>query len=248
MGRLGSTTSARARQMCRVLARWERSGLTLRQFGEQRGIPLSTLTWWRQVFRRAGEPVNGAPGRAPAAKPVVFTEVSLIDGDWGHVWKVDCSVALAQRPAQTPPCDSAAGERLGADTLRGEDLDACKYFEVRPIVRVDARHTVTKHGGGELAVKHAAAGHWMALHGIHPGGDHVLAYRQQAQARHRKVLADRVEGLGGFPRGGHAPGVGDYREEFGEHLRCQAQGQDAALGTLEERAGGGVFARLRKSA
>ncbi|MFI5394986.1 MAG: IS66 family insertion sequence element accessory protein TnpA [Candidatus Binatia bacterium] len=71
MGRLGSTTSPRARQMRRVLARWQRSGLTLREFGQQRGIPLSTLTWWRQVFRRAGGPVNGTP----AENAVVFTEV-----------------------------------------------------------------------------------------------------------------------------------------------------------------------------
>ena len=76
MGSLGSTTSRRARQMRRVLARWERSGLTLREFGQQRGIPLSTLTWWRQVFRRAGEPGNAASkSRVPASDAVVFTEV-----------------------------------------------------------------------------------------------------------------------------------------------------------------------------
>ena len=75
MGRLGSTTSRRARQMRRVLARWERSGLKLREFGERHGIPLSTLTWWRQVFRRAGEPVNAASKSAPASDAVVFTEV-----------------------------------------------------------------------------------------------------------------------------------------------------------------------------
>ena len=75
MGRLGSTTSRRARQMRRVLARWQRSGLTLREFGQQRGIPLSTLTWWRQVFRRAGEPVDPASKRTPASDAVVFTEV-----------------------------------------------------------------------------------------------------------------------------------------------------------------------------
>jgi len=72
MGRMGSTTSVRARQMRRVLARWQRSGLTLREFGEQRGIPLSTLAWWRRVFRHAGdEEVNGAA----AENAVVFTEV-----------------------------------------------------------------------------------------------------------------------------------------------------------------------------
>ncbi|MBP1687733.1 MAG: hypothetical protein H6Q33_3876 [Deltaproteobacteria bacterium] len=51
MGRLGSTTSPRARQPRRVLARWQRDGLTLREFGQQRGIPLSMLTWWRGVFK-----------------------------------------------------------------------------------------------------------------------------------------------------------------------------------------------------
>src|ERR1700730_10731529 len=72
MGRMGSTTSVRARQMRRVLAGWQRSGLTLREFGEKRGIPLSTLTWWRRVFRHAGdEEGNGAA----AEHPVVFTEV-----------------------------------------------------------------------------------------------------------------------------------------------------------------------------
>ncbi len=75
MGRLGSTTSPRARQMRHVLARWHRSGLTLREFGQHRGIPLSTLTWWQQVFRRAGEPVDAAPKSAPASDTVVFTEV-----------------------------------------------------------------------------------------------------------------------------------------------------------------------------
>ncbi len=58
-----------------VLARWERSGLSLREFGQQRGIPLTTLTWWRQVFRRAGEPVNAAAESDSAGDAVVFTEV-----------------------------------------------------------------------------------------------------------------------------------------------------------------------------
>ena len=44
MGSLGSTSSVRARRMRKVLARWKRSGLTLREFGQQRGIPLRALT------------------------------------------------------------------------------------------------------------------------------------------------------------------------------------------------------------
>jgi hypothetical protein len=65
MGSMGSTKSARAREMRRALALWQRSGLRLGEFGEQRGIPLSTLRWWRRVFRAAGA----------AAPAVEFTEV-----------------------------------------------------------------------------------------------------------------------------------------------------------------------------
>ena len=62
MGRMGSTTSVRAREMRRVLLRWQRSGLTLREFGKKRGIQPSTLSWWRRVFRSAGdEAENEAP-------------------------------------------------------------------------------------------------------------------------------------------------------------------------------------------
>jgi hypothetical protein len=75
MGRMGSTTSMRARQMRRELARWQRGGLKLREYAQQHGIPLSTLTWWRRVFRRAGEQVNAASKRVPASDVVVFTEV-----------------------------------------------------------------------------------------------------------------------------------------------------------------------------
>lgn len=57
-----------------MLGRWQRSGLTLREFGQQLGIPLTTLTWWRQVFRRAGEQVNAVKS-VPASDAVVFTEV-----------------------------------------------------------------------------------------------------------------------------------------------------------------------------
>jgi hypothetical protein len=73
MGRMGSTTSVRARQMRRVLARWQRSGLTLGEFGKKRGILVSTLIWWR-VFRHVGdEEVNSSS----TEKAVVFAEVPL---------------------------------------------------------------------------------------------------------------------------------------------------------------------------
>ncbi len=73
MGRMGSTRSVRARQMRQELAHWQRSGLTLREFGEKRGIPVSTLSWWRRVLRGSGENEEG--NGAPAENVVVFTEV-----------------------------------------------------------------------------------------------------------------------------------------------------------------------------
>ena len=72
MGSMGSTNSVRAREMRRVLADWQRSGLRLREFGEQRGFPLSTLRWWRRVFRAAGAGVRHGVAGEPA---VEFTEV-----------------------------------------------------------------------------------------------------------------------------------------------------------------------------
>ena len=71
MGRMGSTTSVRAQEMRRVLEDWQRGGLRLREFGEQRAIPVSTLRWWRRVFRDAGTKLNGSA----AENAVVFTEL-----------------------------------------------------------------------------------------------------------------------------------------------------------------------------
>jgi|MudIll2142460700_1097286.scaffolds.fasta_scaffold29883_4 transposase-like protein len=91
MARLGSTSSARARQMRRVLARWERSGLALSEFARRQGIAPSTLGWWRYVFRHAGRRGTPSPPRArarfvevkrdeaPSASPAVL-EVVLRTG------------------------------------------------------------------------------------------------------------------------------------------------------------------------
>jgi hypothetical protein len=72
MGRMGSTTSVRAQEMRRVLEDWQRSGLTLSECGAQGGIPVSTLTWWRRVFRDAG---REELKRTAAENAVEFSEV-----------------------------------------------------------------------------------------------------------------------------------------------------------------------------
>ena len=82
----GSRTTARARQMRRVLARWERSGRTLTEFARRHDIAASTLTWWRRVFRDAeGQPTARSTGkqrwgrhsRARQSREGAFSEVRL---------------------------------------------------------------------------------------------------------------------------------------------------------------------------
>jgi hypothetical protein len=73
--------------MRRVLAQWERSGLTLTAFARRHGMAASTLTWWRRVFRdaeappaapSAGEQHQGRhAGRAPRGRAGAFHEVRL---------------------------------------------------------------------------------------------------------------------------------------------------------------------------
>lgn len=66
-----ATLTARGREMQAVLARWERSGLTLAEFARREGMPASTLTWWRYQLRQRRE-IGSAGGPVTAT---AFTEV-----------------------------------------------------------------------------------------------------------------------------------------------------------------------------
>jgi transposase-like protein len=57
--------------MARLVARWERSGLTQAAFARQCGMSVHTLTWWRWRLRSAPT----AP--TPRASTPTFTEVVL---------------------------------------------------------------------------------------------------------------------------------------------------------------------------
>ena len=72
-----------AGEMRRVPAGWQRSGLTLREFGEQGGIPVSTLTWWRRVFQDAGaEELNGTAEENAAAQAQHLNRSRLRTSYW----------------------------------------------------------------------------------------------------------------------------------------------------------------------
>lgn len=83
MARLGSTTTKRAQEMRRVLARWVRSGLTQRAFAKREGIAASTMAWWGHVFRQAGKRTKRASqrprrrGRGRSVTPPAFVEVKM---------------------------------------------------------------------------------------------------------------------------------------------------------------------------
>ncbi len=81
--------TARGRAMQRLLARWERSGLTLAEFARRAGMPAGTLGWWRHTLR-GGErtpgggrflelPMRSALAEAPSSAPATF-EVVFGDG------------------------------------------------------------------------------------------------------------------------------------------------------------------------
>ena len=89
-GRKGTDgLTARGRAMQRLLARWERSGLTQAEFARRAGMPAGTLGWWRHALR-AGErtpgdgrfrelSVRGALAEVPQPAPAPF-EVVFGDG------------------------------------------------------------------------------------------------------------------------------------------------------------------------
>jgi len=49
----------KADEMKATLSRWEKSGLSLRAFGEREGISYSKLTYWKRRLGRSGGDPNG---------------------------------------------------------------------------------------------------------------------------------------------------------------------------------------------
>jgi len=65
--------TARGRAMQRLLARWERSGLTLTEFARRAGMSPGTLGWWRHALR-AGERTPGHGRFLELPMPSALTE------------------------------------------------------------------------------------------------------------------------------------------------------------------------------
>lgn len=61
---------SRSEEMQGALARWDESGLSLRAFAQQEGIPLSTLSYWRRKLRGTRQEVAGISGETPRWLPV----------------------------------------------------------------------------------------------------------------------------------------------------------------------------------
>ena len=106
--------------MRRVLAQWERSGLTLTGFARRHGMAASTLPWWRRVFRDAegqrGTPSAGEPrrgrhaGRPRRGREGAFSEVQLTPGVRlaPPVWEI---VLRSGHVLRVPPTSDAVALR-----------------------------------------------------------------------------------------------------------------------------------------
>jgi transposase-like protein len=97
----------RSREMRRLFARWERSGLTLSEFARREDLVPATLYWWRRRLREA-------EGTAPAA--VSFTEVSgVVAAAGGRGFEV---VLDGRTTVRVPERFDAAALRMLLETLR----------------------------------------------------------------------------------------------------------------------------------
>lgn len=78
------TQTRRAQEMQRLVARWERSGLTATAFARQCGMSVHTFAWWRHRLRTRAVPAAAAPTTFAevvlAPPPAVLAEVVLRTG------------------------------------------------------------------------------------------------------------------------------------------------------------------------
>jgi len=84
--RVMAQATRRGREMARLVARWERSGLTQAAFARRIGMPVATFTWWRHRLGRAASAARPRPRPAftevvhAAPPPGVEAEVVLRNG------------------------------------------------------------------------------------------------------------------------------------------------------------------------
>ena len=102
-----------AKSMRAVLQALERSGQSQREFCRRRGIPLSTLTWWRKRLTAggAGPETTSPPGQRRDGAPSPFYEVEVMPtmsaGTAGSI-----EVVLADATVVRIPHDAPGGQVL----------------------------------------------------------------------------------------------------------------------------------------
>lgn len=97
----------RSREMRRLFARWERSGLKLSEFARREDLVPATLYWWRRRLREA---------RSTAPPPVSFTEVSgVVAAGAGRGFEV---VLDGGTTVRVPERFDAGSLRMLLETLR----------------------------------------------------------------------------------------------------------------------------------
>jgi transposase-like protein len=107
MAKDGMSETERSREMRRLFARHERSGLTLREFARREALVPATLYWWRRRLRDA---------EIAAPPSVSFTEMSSVAGTAaGRGFEV---VLDGGTTVRVPERFDAASLRMLLETLR----------------------------------------------------------------------------------------------------------------------------------
>jgi hypothetical protein len=103
--------TASANEIANIVARYRASGLGLKAFALEEGLPPGRLHYW--IYQKPGEVTNRRPTqRAPVAAAPVFQEVKLASRpEWGCGWaaEVDLPGGIAVRFST-----SASAEWIGS--------------------------------------------------------------------------------------------------------------------------------------
>ncbi len=81
----------------RILERQAKSGLSIRAFAEESGIPAGTLSWWKSELRRRDRDMDAERPETvgDASTPISFVPIGLVPEDGAEASRPDSTIEVA---------------------------------------------------------------------------------------------------------------------------------------------------------